>query len=189
METALVALMDDLLREANGGNMSLLVLLDISVAFDTMDHGILLGRFFELGIGGLVFAWLRSFLEDRPQRVQLGERVSTPWSLNCAVPQGSIISPMLFNIYMRPLGGVIRGYGASCHQYADETQLYISFSSTSVEAVPSLHRCLETVLEWMLLNGLRLNPDKTEVLRVGGPSLSSIGNSLSFGRGDPCHKE
>ena len=70
-EMALVTLMDDLLREADGGNMSLLVLLDISAAFDTIDHGILLGRLSELGIGGLALAWLCSFLEDRPQRVQL----------------------------------------------------------------------------------------------------------------------
>ena len=79
--------------------MSLLVLFNISAAFDTIDHGIL----------GEALAWLRSFLEDHPQRVQLRESVSAPWSLNCGVPQGSIISPMLFNIYMRPLGGVIGG--------------------------------------------------------------------------------
>ena len=66
-ETALVSLYDDLLREADRGKMSLLVLLDISVAFDTVDHGILLGRLSALGIGGLALAWLRSFLEDRPQ--------------------------------------------------------------------------------------------------------------------------
>ena len=145
-ETALVALMDDLLRETDGGSMSLLVLLNILAAFDTVDHGILLGRLSELGIGGLAVAWLRSFLEDHPQRVQLGENVSAPWNLNCGVPQGSIICPMLFNIYMRPLGGVIRGCGALCHQYADDTQLYISFSPTSVDVVLSLQHCLETVL-------------------------------------------
>ena len=115
--------------------------------------------------------------------MQLGENVSAPWNLNCGVPQRSIISPMLFNIYMRPLGGVIKGCGASCHQ------LYISFSPTSVNAVLSLQRCLETVLEWMQSNGLRLNPDKMEVLRVGGPSVSGIGNSLSFGGDDSCRKE
>ena len=66
---------------------------------------------------------------------QLGEQESAPWSLNCGVPKGSIISPMLFNIYMRLLGEVIRGCGASCHQYADDTQLYISFLPTTVDAV------------------------------------------------------
>ena len=68
-ETALVALCDDLLREADRGKTSLFVLLDISAAFDTVDHGILLRRISGLGIGGLALAWLRSFLGDHPQRV------------------------------------------------------------------------------------------------------------------------
>ena len=119
--------------------------------------------------------------EDCPQRVQFGEGVSAPWSLNCGVLQGLIISPMLFNIYMRPLGGVIRGCGASCHQYTDDTQLYISFSPTTLDAVPSLQHCLEAVLQWVQKNGLRLNPDKVEVLRVGGPSIGGLGNSCLLG--------
>ena len=158
-----------------------MVLLYILAAFDTVDHGILLGRLFELGIGGLPLAWLCSFLGYCPQRVQLGESVSAPWSLNCGVPQGSIISPMLFNIYMSPLGAVIRGCGASCHQYADDTQLYISFLPTAGDAVLSLQRCLGTILQWMRANGLRLNPDKTEVLRVGAPVAGSLGDTLLFG--------
>ena len=102
-ETALVALFDDLLREADRGKMSMLVLLDISAAFDTVNHGILLRRLSKLGISGLALAW-RFSLKDRLQRVQLGKSVSASWSLHCGAPQGSIISPMLFNIYMRPLG-------------------------------------------------------------------------------------
>ena len=135
-----------------------------------------------MGIGGMALAWLRSFLEDRPQRVQLGESVSAPWSLNSGVPQGLIISPILFNIYMRLLRGIIRGCGASCHQYADDTQLYISLPTAS-DAVLSLQRCLGAVLQWMQENGLRLNPDKTEVLRVGAPPVGGLDDSLSFGGG------
>ena len=178
---ALVVLYDDLLREADRGKISLLVLLDISTAFNTIDHSILLRKLSELGIGGHALAWLRSFLGDRPQRVQLGERLSAAWALNCGVPQGSTISPMLFNIYMRPLDGVIKGCGALCHQYTDDTQLYISFPPTAGDAVLSLQRCLGTVLEWMQENGQRLNPDKTEVLRVGAPTIRGVGDSLSFG--------
>ena len=87
---ALVALQDDLLREADRGKTSLLILLDLSVAIDTINHSILLGRLSGLGIGG------QAFLEDHPQRVQLVEMLPTPWTLSCGVLQVSIISPVLF---------------------------------------------------------------------------------------------
>ena len=104
-EMPLVTLLDDLLRETDRGKMSLLILLDISAAFHNVNHGILLERLSELGIRGLALAWLVSFLDGHSLRVQLGENVSVPWSLSCGIPHGSIISSMLFNIYMRPLGG------------------------------------------------------------------------------------
>ena len=96
-ETALVALYDDLWREA-GGVKCLCWSSSTSqqASMPSTTVRILLGRLSELGIGGLAFAWLRSFLEDRPQRVQLGGSVLAPWSLHCGVPQGSIISPMLY---------------------------------------------------------------------------------------------
>uniref|UniRef100_A0A803TDF9 Reverse transcriptase domain-containing protein n=1 Tax=Anolis carolinensis TaxID=28377 RepID=A0A803TDF9_ANOCA len=97
-KTALVALVDDLRRELDRGSVTLLVLLDISAAFDTIDHGILLGRLSGMGLGGTVLSWLRSFLEGRSQMVKLGDACSDPWPLSCGVPQGSILSPMLFNI-------------------------------------------------------------------------------------------
>ena len=77
---------------------------------------------------------------------------------------------MLFNIYMRP------GY-----QYADDTQLYITFSPTTVDAVSSLRRCLEAVLKWMQVNGLRLKSDKMKVLRMGSLDVHGLGNSLFLG--------
>uniref|UniRef100_A0ABM5FH09 E3 ubiquitin-protein ligase TRIM15-like isoform X2 n=1 Tax=Pogona vitticeps TaxID=103695 RepID=A0ABM5FH09_9SAUR len=155
---ALVALQDDLLREADRGRTFQLILLDLSVAFDTIDHSILLGRLSGLGIGG------QAFLEDRPQRVQLVEMLPTPWTLSCGVLQVSIISPVLFNIYMRPLEKLIRSLGASCHQSVDHTQLFLSFHPSAVDAVLSLVRCPDTVLQWMKDNRLRLNLDKMEIL-------------------------
>ncbi|KAF7239088.1 Sodium-dependent phosphate transporter 2 [Varanus komodoensis] len=163
-ESALVALYDDLCREKDRGSAFLLVLLDLSAAFDTIDHGILLDRLAGLGVGGTALQWFRSYLNGRFQKVVLGDYVFAPWQLCHGVPQGSILSPLLFNVYMKPLGEVIRRCGLRNHQYADDTQLYLSFSTNPGEAVAVLNRCLAEVMEWMRANKLKLNPDKTEVL-------------------------
>uniref|UniRef100_A0A670IGT7 Reverse transcriptase domain-containing protein n=1 Tax=Podarcis muralis TaxID=64176 RepID=A0A670IGT7_PODMU len=147
-ETALVALVDDLRRARDKGESCFLVLLDLSAAFDTIDHNILLDRLEGLGAGGTVIRWFRSFLLGRVQKVVVGDECSDPWALTCGVPQGSVLSPMLFNIYMKPLGEIIRGFGLGVHQYADDTQLYLSFKSEPVKAVKVLCECLEAVGGW-----------------------------------------
>uniref|UniRef100_A0A803TS28 Reverse transcriptase domain-containing protein n=1 Tax=Anolis carolinensis TaxID=28377 RepID=A0A803TS28_ANOCA len=174
-ETALVSLVDDLRRQLDRGSVSLLVLLDLSAAFDTIDHGILLGRLMGMGLGGTALQWLQSFLEDRTQKVLIGDSCSAPQPLSCGVPQGSVLSPLLFNIYMKPLGEIIRSFGVRCHLYADDVQLYHSFSPASKEAVQILNRCLAAVSDWMRVNKLKLNPDKTEVLLVSRKAEQGIG--------------
>ncbi|KAF7238942.1 Fer-1-like protein 4, partial [Varanus komodoensis] len=177
-ESALVALYDDLCREKDRGSTSLLVLLGLSAAFDTIDLGILLDRLAGLGVGGTALQWFHSYLNGRFQKVVLGDHVSMSWQLCHGVPQGSILSPLLFNIYMKPLGEVIRRCGLRNHQYADDTQLYLSFSTNPGEAVAVLNQCLAEVREWMRANKLKLNPDKTEVLLVGGSGFGEGGFDL-----------
>uniref|UniRef100_R4GDA2 Reverse transcriptase domain-containing protein n=1 Tax=Anolis carolinensis TaxID=28377 RepID=R4GDA2_ANOCA len=128
-----------------------------------------------MGLGGTALQWLQSFLEGRSQLVMLGDTCSDPWPLTCGVPQGSILSPMLFNIYMKPLGEVIRSFGVRCHLYADDTQLYYSFPPNSKEAPQILNQCLAAVMGWMRANKLKLNPDKTEVLQVSRMPDRGIG--------------
>uniref|UniRef100_A0A8C6YD85 Reverse transcriptase domain-containing protein n=1 Tax=Naja naja TaxID=35670 RepID=A0A8C6YD85_NAJNA len=172
-ETALVALMDDLWRARDRGFSSVLVLLDLSAAFDTIDHGILLRRLGGLGIGGTVLRWFTSYLSGRSQSVLAGGQRSTSRVLSCGVPQGSVLSPLLFNIYMKPLGEIIRGFGVSFHQYADDTQLYISTPNQIGDALSLMTQCLDAVRIWMNGNMLRLNPAKTEWLCIPAsrPSL------------------
>uniref|UniRef100_R4GAY7 Reverse transcriptase domain-containing protein n=1 Tax=Anolis carolinensis TaxID=28377 RepID=R4GAY7_ANOCA len=128
-----------------------------------------------MGLGGTVLQWLRSFLEGRSQMVSLGDACSAPQLLTCGVPQGSVLSPMLFNIYMKPLGEIIRSFGVRCHLYADDVQLCHSFPPVTKEAVQVLNRCLAAVSDWMRANKLKLNPDKTEVLLVSRKAEQGIG--------------
>uniref|UniRef100_A0A803TYG3 Reverse transcriptase domain-containing protein n=1 Tax=Anolis carolinensis TaxID=28377 RepID=A0A803TYG3_ANOCA len=142
-ETTLVALVDDLRRELDRGSMSLLVLLDLSAAFDTVNHGILLGRLAGMGLEGTVLQWVYSFLEGQSQMVSLGDACSAPQLLTCGVPQDSVLSPMLFNIYMKPLGEIIWSFRVRCHLYADDVQLCHSFPPVTKEAVQVvLGRCV-----------------------------------------------
>lgn len=97
-------------------------------------------------------------------------------------PQGSVLSSMLFNIYMKQLSGVIWSFGVRCHQYADDTLLYFSFLTSAGEAVGVLNWCLATIMDWMRANKLKFNPDKTELLLVGDSSAQMGGVQTALDR-------
>ena len=145
----------------------MLILLDLSAAFDTVDHTILLTGLQHIGLSGAVHKWFTSYLTDRTFMVSLDTCSSRVHKITCGVPQGSILGPVLFNLYMLPLGGVIRRHGVTFHSYADDTQLYISMSPDDTRPMDALFNCILDIKSWKAENFLQLNQGKTEVLVLG----------------------
>ncbi len=163
-ETALVKITNDLLLASDQGCISLLVLLDLSAAFDTIDHDILIERLQNyMGIQGQALRWFRSYLSNHYHFVYLNEESSQLSPVKYGVTQGSVLGPLLFSIYMLPLGNIIRKYGISFHYYVDDTLLYISTRPDETSKLFKLTECVKNVKDWMTNNFLLLNSDKKTV--------------------------
>jgi len=143
-----------------------LILLDLSAAFDTVDHSILLQHLqTTFGIHDAAHRWFRSYLSGRYQYVRRGSVRSSVIELICGVPKGSVLGPILFVLYTADLVQLIEAFGLSPHLYADDTQVYGSCAPTALALFASqISECVDAVAAWMKSNRLQLNPAKTEVL-------------------------
>jgi len=137
-ETALLHVMNTVYTAADAKKITALVCLDISVAFDTVDHDVLAShlesQFGVVGVAGAAPSWLWSYLYGRQQFVRLGRHSSPMTQCDCGVPQGSVLGPLLFTAYMSAVDELIESYGVSYHQFADDTQLLISMDSPKCHA-------------------------------------------------------
>uniref|UniRef100_A0A669DF59 Reverse transcriptase domain-containing protein n=1 Tax=Oreochromis niloticus TaxID=8128 RepID=A0A669DF59_ORENI len=167
-ETALTKVFNDICLNTDSGTMSVLVLLDLSAAFDTVDHNILLKRLESwAGLSGTVLNWFKTYLENRKYFVSIDNFTSEQTCITCGVPQGSILGPLLFNIYMLPLAQIIKNNKINYHSYADDTQIYITMSPGDRGPVQALGKCIEEINDWLCHNFLQLNKNKTEVIVFG----------------------
>lgn len=176
-ETALLKVTNDLLAQADKGNISALILLDLSAAFDTIDHSMLLSRMTEdLAIKGTALKWFQSYLSDRSQRVTVQDKTSSSQTLTRGVPQGSVLGPVLFTLYTKPLSKITMAHGVNQHQYADDNQLYLSFPvNKTTQSLDIMQKCCTDIKCWMTCNLLKLNDAKTEFMIIGPRSkLSKI---------------
>ncbi len=99
--------------------------------------------------------------------MSIGEHKSKWTSMTCGVPQGSILAPLLFSLYMLPLSQIMRKNQIACHSYADHTQIYLALSPNDYSPIDSLCQCIDEINSWMCQNFLRLNKEKTEVIAFG----------------------
>ena len=120
-ETALLKVVDDLFLSHNKGSISVLALLDFSSAFDTIDHTILVQRLHtDFGLTDTVLQWFSSYLTDRTHYVSLSNHCSAFAPVHSAVPQGSVLGPMLFTMYIKPLSPIIDSHSIIHHSFADD---------------------------------------------------------------------
>ena len=125
--------------------------------------------------------WFRSYLLSRTSIVAASGFKSSSFSASCGVPQGSVLGPLLYIMYTTPLSSFISNSPVSHHLYADDTQLYLSFSSLSFTSnIAQLQSVIAQVSSWMSSNLLSLNPNKTEFLVIGTPQQLSKLNNLHW---------
>lgn len=169
---------DDIYRACDQGRNTCLILLDYSKAFDTLDHEVLFTKLKFFGLGNESLNFLRGYLLGRSQRVLVGGTASDFLQIDRGVPQGSILSPLLFSVYTSDFGSFLRTCGS--HQYADDTQIYHSFHLNDIyEASAAVNEDLRSVSEYSRAHGLVLNAGKTRMLAFGGQRDLLI-NSLHF---------
>ena len=167
-------------------NGSYLVLLDLSDAFDTIDHDtlfVILDKY--IGITGSALQLLKSYFSDRSQRVLIDDVMSGVANIMCGVPHDSVLGPLKFGLYLLPLGSIMKYHGIGYHIYADDTQLHISFKCKNpLASLPKLNNCISDVRVWMIKNKLKNNYSKTEFIGFRSPHAKQDLSSLLVYVGD-----
>ena len=168
-ETAITKIHNDMLLMIDKRDNVILLMLDLSAAFDTINHELLLRKLrLNFKICGTVMKWLQSYLSKRTFSVKVKQSSSKSCVLEIGVPQGSILGPLLFILFTKDLEEIVTKYGFKVHFYADDTQVYFSFDVNTVNPdLSAVTECFNEIKLWMVNNFLKLNSDKTKVMEIG----------------------
>jgi len=154
-ETSILHILDSILLSSDSGKSIIVISLDLSAAFDTIDQ-ILLSRLnTRFGISDTTLSGLQSYLTNRTSSVRNGRHCSSSVTCTTCVPQGSVLGPLLFTAYVSPIAGIAHLYSIDQQQYADDTQLFISLSlSDYMPDLDNLTRCIDSLHIWFCANGI-----------------------------------
>ena len=184
-ETALLKVVNDLFLSLSKGNISALALLDFSSAFYTIDHPILVHRLHaDFGFADTVLQWFSSYLTDRTHYVSLSNHCSAFVPVHSGVPQGSVLGPMLFTMYII-LSAIIDSHSIIRHSFADDLQLQMSAPPDKIsELLHSMQSCISDIKAWATANMFKLYDNKTELMLVTSKRtkhLHSLPTSITMG--------
>ena len=162
---------NDLVRAVDSKLVTALVLLDLSSAFDTVDHSTLLTvldrRF---GVRESAMDWFSSYLSDRTQTFCANGVMSGSIPVTCSVPQGSVLGPVLFISYTEDVSVIFDSHQVNHHLYADDKQAYVSVPANNVSlARHTLESCISDITSWCSSRRLQLNAAKIELVWFGSP--------------------
>ena len=166
-ETGIIKIHNDIVNGIDKDQCTILASLDLSAAFDIVDHDIFIGRMPAYGIRETALKWFQSYLDRRSYRVLINNAFSSAHTLSCGVPQGSVLGARMYTIYVAPLANVINKHSINYHCYADDTQIYIQCANNTTavqEAITRIQDCITDVSKWMGRNVLKINEDKTEFI-------------------------
>jgi hypothetical protein len=169
-ETAILSLLNDVFLSTDQGEVTVLIMLDLSSAFDTVDHTLLIDQLYHLGFRDGALQWIRSYLANRTQAVKIGNVISSSLPLQHGVPQGSVLGPLLFVLYLTGIEAIIRAHNLKYKVYADDIQLYAT--TTPAQLVATLVRigkCVDDIRTHLTEKFLYLNDGKTEATLLGSP--------------------
>ena len=181
-ETALLYVTDRLRISSDNNRISFLISLDLSSAFDTLDHTTLIEILSShLGISGTALYWFRSYLENRSTIVLFNGNYSESKPLKYGVPQGSVLGPLLFRIYLLPLLCLLKQLGLSFHIYVDDTQIYMCCSLDDYMVTLNYIKSCYTQISYLLSKlFLKLNDSKTEIILIGKKNIVDTCKSHTF---------
>ena len=164
--TSLIGVSDHWYSSIDNNKANFALFLDLKKAFDTVDHEILISKLAKYGITGIENNWFKSYLTNRSQYCSIDGQVSDIMEIDCGIPQGSCLGPLLFIIYLNDFEHCLEHSRAN--MYSDDTEITIS-SNNQVELIEKAQAELLNIAEWMRINKLSLNPTKTEYMILDHP--------------------